>query len=356
MEKQKIINAYAPVSPDEEARERMLLNILRSSENSLAGKDECKMRKKLRPVIIAAIVSLMILLMGCAILAWTLHDVKIGEINAPADIPDEQGNVKYEKGTPLDMVSIHGYAGSPGYLAQQEWFAFEQSYDPDLAVLAVSDDYVPPEEYSVYGVYSDEMLEKVDEIAAKYGLNLLGGCAYFQRSEKSTFYECLDIQSLLVSEADAVITKMSGYFYEAGNFKVEFEMEMRDPEKGWPYTMYNSIYYSRKDNFDVVYMNIGKTDLWEQWTYTTSSGYEVLIASRDYGAIVFCNKDDSFICVKIDNHYETDYNYETSSFDTNIVMSREQLEQIIDQIDFNIEVEFVDMDLAREQLEQFRNP
>ena len=45
MKKRSIVNAYESVRPDEEARNRMLQNILLSSEISLTGKDERKMRK-----------------------------------------------------------------------------------------------------------------------------------------------------------------------------------------------------------------------------------------------------------------------------------------------------------------------
>lgn len=355
MKKRSIVNAYESVRPDEEARNRMLQNILLSSEITLTGKDERIMRKNRKTLMIAAIISLMILLMGSALIVWSLRDVKIGEIAAPMDVLDSEGNVKYEKGTLFDVISLHGFAGSPTYLAAQEWLEFEKNYDPDGIILAANDDYVAPEVYDAYVPYSQEMIDKIDEIAEKYGLNLLGPIAPVQRWEKKAFSECLGFQSLLVADTEATVTEMSGYFYEAGNFKVEFDMEMVDQENDWPYTMYNTIYYSRKNNFDDTYLNVGDIELWDHWTYTTNSGYEVRIASRDYGAIVFCDKEDSIIYVRIDNHYETDYNYDTQSFETNIVMTREQLEKAVDQIDFSIEVESVNMDLAKETLEWFRN-
>ena len=180
-------------------------------------------------------------------------------------------------------------------------------------------------------------------------------CALFQRWEWKTFYECLDIQSLLNSDDKAIVTDMSGYFYEAGNFKVEFDMEMLDQENSWSHPMHNTIYYSRKDNFDDTTLNVGKVEFWEQWTYTNRTGYEVMIANSQFGAVVICDKAESIIYMNIDNCFETDWNNVTGEYATKIMMTKKQLEEVVDQIDFSIEVESVDMDLAREQLEQFQN-
>ena len=78
MKRRSIVGAYENVRPDDEAKQRMLNNILGSSEISHAGKDERNMRKKMKPVVIAAMISLMIFLMGCAIVVMTLKDLKIG--------------------------------------------------------------------------------------------------------------------------------------------------------------------------------------------------------------------------------------------------------------------------------------
>ena len=94
MKKRSIVNAYEPVHPDEEARNRMLHNILLSSEISPEGKDERIMRKKTKPILIAAIIGLMVLMMGCALIAFSLQDMKIGEYAyGSGEILDSDGNV-----------------------------------------------------------------------------------------------------------------------------------------------------------------------------------------------------------------------------------------------------------------------
>lgn len=354
MKRRSIVRAYQNVRPDEEAKQRMLNNILGSSEISHAGKDEQKMRKKMKPIVLVAIITLMIALMGSAVVVMSLQDVKIGEITNNGEYFDSQGNVLIASEVPQDYISLHGFINSPTYLAHQEWHEFYEEYSQNHIITKEENYYIPPEKYDAYMAYNQELQDKIEEIAAKYDLKLLGAMGLFQRYENEIFHEATGVDSLLISENAATIINESGYFYEGGSFKVEFGMEMVDQENDWPYLMYNTFYYSRKDCFDDTGLNIGSLEFWDQWMYTTSEGIDVLIANSEFGTVVLCDKKDSIIYVNIHSSYLTDYNSVTNSYDTSILMSKEQLEKVIDQIDFGIEVESVNFDLAREQLEEYQ--
>lgn len=314
-----------------------------------------------RPVLIAALMAMILLLAGCAVLIWSLKDLKISDyhrnngsfINANGDmitVPDVDGNV----------LSLHGLQGSPVYLAHQEWYAFTENYDSDHTLMN-SYDNMPmdiPEDYEAYSVYTQEMMDKVDEIANKYNLKLLGAFAPFQSYESHVFYEALGIDSLLVQGSNAKIdTRASGKFYAGGNFDISFRMTMPSEDGAWPYEMLNSMYYSKADCFDDTYMVIGDWSQWEQWNYTTQNGDELLIMwfKDGGGARVFCSREDALICVSVEAQYLTDYNSGTSEYDTTIYMTKNQLKQVLDQIDFSIRVDHVNMDIAREKLEKFRH-
>lgn len=71
MKRRSVQRAYENIRPNEQAKARMLQNIL-SSEIPPAGKDEMKMRTKMKPLVIAAIIGLMIFLMGCAVVIRTV--------------------------------------------------------------------------------------------------------------------------------------------------------------------------------------------------------------------------------------------------------------------------------------------
>ncbi|MBE6979570.1 MAG: hypothetical protein E7431_04265 [Ruminococcaceae bacterium] len=354
MKKRSVQRAYQNIRPDEESKARMLQNILLSSEIPPAGKDDTMKHKKMRPMVLVAIIAAAIMLMGSAVVVMSLRDVKIGEITIEEDILDSQGNVLIASEETLDYISLHGFINSPTYLAHQEWHEFYKEYSLNHVITKEENYYIPPEKYDAYNAYNQELQDKIEEIAAKYDLKLLGAIGVFQLYESGIFHEVTGVDSLLVSGSAAEIKQESGYFYEGGNFKVEFDMEMVDQENDWPYLMYNTFYYSRKDCFDDTGLNIGYIEFWDQWMYTTSQGIDVLIANSEFGTVVLCDKENSIIYVNINSRYLTDYNAETNSYDTSIPMSKEQLEKVVDQIDFGIEVESVNFDLAREQLEEYQ--
>ena len=125
MKRQSVVNAYRDIGPDKDARDRMLKNILLSSEISPAGKDDTMKRNKMKPLVIAAVSGLMVFLMGCAVVALSLQDLKIG-------------NVDYA-GAPRDVLSLEGVQDTPAYRANQEGLAFTEAYSPELDEYWVSD-------------------------------------------------------------------------------------------------------------------------------------------------------------------------------------------------------------------------
>lgn len=91
MNRQKIRQAFDNIRPDEETKLRMLENILRqSSEIPPAGKDDTMKHKKMRPVLIAAIIALSILLMGSAVFVrYTIATAPDFPSIDPASVPVE---------------------------------------------------------------------------------------------------------------------------------------------------------------------------------------------------------------------------------------------------------------------------
>ena len=77
-----------------------------------------------------------------------------------------------------EFVSVVGYADSPEYKATAEWLDFEDSYDRDRSILEANDAEIrrtgvdPFAEYDCYLVWSQEMVDKINEITAKYNLKI----------------------------------------------------------------------------------------------------------------------------------------------------------------------------------------
>ena len=349
MNRQKIQQAFENVRPDEEAKERMLQNILlQSSEIPPAGKDDTMKHKKMRPVLIAAIIALSVLLMGSAWAALHLQDLKIGETSGYGEILDSEGNVTKETKLTQEILSLHGYVNSPTYLAHKEWLEFYEEYRASHELTKEENYFIPPEKYQAYFVFNQEMIDKVDEIAEKYNLNLLGEVCDFRHEEGGIFRQAVGIDSYLKTNSVATIAHESGYFYQEGNFKVEFDLRMPDEEQFWMHPVYGSIYYSESDNFDTVNFFINDPENTEQWNYVSDAGDELLIINSESSgyALVYCVRSDAVIFVRLQTTYP-------SPDDPHTTMTTRQIEQIAEQFDYSLSVETVDMDLAKERLKQF---
>lgn len=352
MNRKSLRDAYEQIQPTQEQKDRMLENILSAASDHVpAGKDVPMKRRKMKPIMIAAIIGLMAMLMGCAIVALNLGDLKIGVTFSRGQILDSDGNVvKESKLAVRDVLSLHGIANTPTYLAHQEWFEFYEEYSENHVITDEENFFIPPEEYEAYRAYNQELMDKIDEIAEKHGLKLLGAFAPFQRWESRIFHEATGVETYLIEDSAATIERESGYFYEGGNFNVEFRMRMPDGENNWPYTMLNTIYFSKSDNFDTVTFGINQMENLEQWNYTTASGAELLVIQPESGryALIFCVQSDAIVFMRIDTYYVNELGEIT-------LMTKHQLEQVAEQFDYSLKVESVDMVLAKSKLEKYNN-
>ena len=134
-------------------------------------------------------------------------------------------------------------------------------------------------------------------------------------------------------------------------------MKMTDSNDAWPHKMLNTIYYSEANNFDRVYFVTDELPKWDQWSYTTTSGQEVLIAvnASGYGAKVMYSREDAILYVSIENYHVTEWSATDSEPQNAVFMTKEQLEQVVDQINFSLVVQQVNIELAKEKLSRFEN-
>lgn len=347
MKRRSVVKAYESIRPDKDAKERMLQNILLSSEIPPAVKDERIMRKKMKPLVIAAIISLMFFLMGCAVVVMTLQDLKIGEFTyTNGEILDSDGNVLKESYITKDVISLQGMKDSPNQLAAQEWLEFEQSYPVDGQLIgdAEAAGYVAPREYDAYSVYDQTMQDKVDEIAEKYGLKLVGMRAMVQKNQNHIFFNALGFENLHLEEANVDVEYLSGYFYECGNFNLEFHLTLTE-EGQWPHKILANMRFNGKDYLDTVFTSIANMETVEQWEYTTAGGTDILIIMGKGFARFFCDREDAFLT----SGFGTDYESETGEIR---YMTRADVEAVADVLDFEVVPQKPDMDAVMDALEQ----
>lgn len=287
-----------------------------------------------RPLLIAVLVALMLLLVGCAVVyVLSLQKLQIGEYQytEPRYI-DEAGNKVYATEKKRDVLSLQGLAGSPGFQAAQEWFAFEQSYDPDNVYLNEADEH-PIEvssDYDAYFVYTTEMVNKVDEITERYGLQLAGEMAGVQNYETDIFFDALGIPQLHRSDAD--IKYNSGYFYACGNFDMDFDLTI----PGGAGTVFGSYRYNGKAYFDTVFSSVSDAADCEEWVYATPGGQEVLIVADENAVRVFCDREDAFLSLHFNG----------------TGMDKAAAEAVVDCFDFTVTPKKPDMEKTKDRLEE----
>jgi len=348
MKRKSIQYAYENIRPDDAAKERMLKQILLSSEISPAGKDEVRMRKKMKPMVLAAIISLMIFLMGCAVILFRLQDMKIGEFTYHEDLyVDDFGNMVEATEIIRDVISLQGVANSPGMLAAKEWLEFEESYSVDGQLIgdAEAAGYVAPREYDAYFVYDQTMQDKVDEIAEKYGLKLAGREAATQEYQSDIFFDALGLEDLHYEGHGVSFDYLSGYFYACGNFNIEFTACFSNEVSDWQHKVLLSMRYCDKEYLDTVFFTLGNMDSIQQWEYTTADGTQILIVMGDDFARYFCDREDAFITVA----YGTDNWLEEESTER---MTKADVELLADCMDFGVVPQKPDMDAVAETIEK----
>ena len=129
-----------------------------------------------RSLTVAAVIALMLFLMGCAaVVLFHLNDLKIGEqayTQHPLYLEDGSKTPATEK--VKEIISVQGFAESPNQKAAKEWYAFTKAYDIAQKYPDGIPDFTPPKDYDAYWVPTQELADKVDDICKKYDLKLAG--------------------------------------------------------------------------------------------------------------------------------------------------------------------------------------
>ena len=298
-----------------------------------------------RTLLIAAVIALTLLLVGCTVAyVLSLQELKIAEQPGVQNY-DAKGEWVGPTEVTQDVISIRGYPGSSNQLATQEWYEFEQTYDPDHALMPDDNIHgIPDEYYYPYNCYTWEMVDKVDKILDKYNLKLLSKEIIIQHSQIHVMFDALGISGVCNEENAAKTNNGSGYFYPEGNFKYDFSFHLPMNAGELSPEILATMFYTKKDYFDPDYQSID-TENFEQWTYTTSDGIEILIAMSHWGGYLFAETDDAFITVSL-QMAATFKEEDTEEW------NRQCIEHAAEVIDFSMKPQTPDMTGIEEKLAQ----
>jgi hypothetical protein len=209
------------------------------------------------------------------------------------------------------LISLAGYQGSPEAEALREWNDFLKNYDTGHEILNALGNGVfvaeGREDWSMYGVYSYEMGEKLDEIAEKYGLKL--------HSEVNF----VDYEELIYCVGSFMDASGGGYIYEDGSFQFEGDAELADFG-----TVDFQLMRRVKGTFDETYLNVGQLEDYEEWQYVTSGGEPVLLEiGSQQTSLIFTEGEECFIAINVLAGLEDG-------------LTKSGLQELADKIDFTV--------------------
>ena len=207
-----------------------------------------------RPFLIAAIIAMMLLLVGCAVVyVLSMKEIKLGEQQSIYDSfsydPDTGMPIEYlGKETVIEQaLSFAGMKDTPTYKAAREWYDFKQSYDPDYEIRNSVWGNEPsfPAQYNGYGLYTQEMKDHLDDILNKYDLKLRGAYIPFRTTKQ--LFRAMGINSVLNNDTAEMRIHQASY-YENGNLDLVFFMDVPgDSAVEAINNTFGCLYYRRKD-------------------------------------------------------------------------------------------------------------
>lgn len=290
-----------------------------------------------RMLLIAAVIALTLLLVGCAV-AYVLRmqNLHVGEYSTYIPtIYDEDGNViPVETRKPTQLLSIQGVHMD----ALAEWIEFTSSYDQNGTIMAAAERAfreggpgnpwdLPANYHLTYGCYSQEMIDKLDEIVAKYDLKLLSAYTTCQRYEMTVMFEALGFDGVMLNSPTAEIEYLDGDFHLEGSFWLEMLLNM-DGEHWKCENEIINVLYSVKDYFDPRTSGIQDFNNYSQWDYIRSDGRQVLLALSEGAARIYADTPEAMMIVSLSGNTWIDGHQ--------VNMTPEALEEIAELIDLNI--------------------
>ncbi|MGM9589124.1 MAG: hypothetical protein ACI3V0_02995 [Faecousia sp.] len=315
------------------------------AENDTIGSSQ-RHQSLRRSLLIAAVISLTLLLVGCAVVyALRLQDMSVGKETYTQHFDDEGRAIEPIEKT-RDIITLYGHSGDAIQRALKEWYDFLETYDPDGALMDNNPDHpeIPNQYEYTYSCYTPDMVAKVDEIAAKYNLKLLEEWIPFQAWQGDIFLKESGVGSLVLPESGAQITRISGMYYPPYNFDMDFELTTDKLDT----KLWGSIEYARKDYFPRDFPGGMDLSLFEQWDHTAPDGTPLLLALSNKGSgYIIAEQENAMLILHLDG------NFSRSAYPSaDEVLTRKQLEEVADLFDYTIRPEIMDRTTVEQQLEE----
>ena len=304
-----------------------------------------------RPLLAAALIAVSLLLVGCAVVyVLSMQEIKLGDQQVTFDIYNDDPNV----GDPFapigqetrtqQVLTLAGMGQTPAAQAAREWYEFLTNYDPDNEIRKSIWGSEPEfaEEYKGYGLYTQEMKDKLDEILDKYSLKLRGREVEFQTGK--VLLRALGMEKLLNPDNGTTTNFGRGDYFENGNLNLPVEITLPGENGKNAERISGDLRYRSKSCFipDTAVLMEAQ---WEEWNYTTASGDEVLLVRAEDAASawIFCDQPETTVSLRLNTIREMNVDMENGQQVAKFEMlTKHQMEQAADAIDFSLEPKLID--------------
>lgn len=280
-----------------------------------------------RPFLLAAVIALALLLVGCAaVYVLKMEHVKISSGTDQRDYSLVDGvYVKDPHTVDTTTLSMAGLKGSNAYKACADFYAYETELRANKS------------ESGDWTGYSDALNAKAQELAEQYGLKPEGQALTFRTLR--SMCDALSVERFVRDSQDVSIDIDQGFCRDNGNFFVLLRFAFPE-DQGYEVTYTSgALYWNRQDTFSSDYITLEDRGDWVERNYTTSAGNTVLILtspSQERGYII-CDRGEALMTVWLD------VNPEFLSEDAGVVsaeylhMTDAQLDMVADALDFAIQ-------------------
>ena len=289
-----------------------------------------------RPLLIAALVAMMLMLVGCGVaVLMKMQDVKIADETAQREYIRQDGvYVEVPHTVNTSTLSLSGLKGSKAYQACADFYAFHSAFEAEIDQM--EQDGTLPKEFWDKNEYLNTLTAKAQELAQQYGLKPEGEKLNFRTTRN--LCDALGVERF-VRDTEEIYTDVSGgECRENGNFRLDMQFQFPS-EKGYEVEhTTGQLRWNWQDCFSRDYITIEDSGDWVEKNYTTASGQEVLILytpSREYGYIL-CDRGNALMSLQLTVNpeiYSEKGGVVSSEF---LRLTEGQLELIADSLEFAI--------------------
>jgi hypothetical protein len=223
----------------------------------------------------------------------------------------------------VHTLSLNGLAGSPEYEAAREWESYVDARYAEGENMMAPDS--APDAYFQYNAFSREAKDTLDDILDKYDLKMHDAPAYVRSLDE--LYSALGASGFMPAVGGVGEYPVSGTLYEDGTFSFNCAAALPNGMD----VLYQFYHLNKGALTRIGFLNADADDF-EEWTYTTPSGTEVVLGFSANKSVMAANLDNCFIFVNILSGTENS-NENKSSYGAQPVEKRD-LEVFADSFDF----------------------